>query len=157
MKKNQRLKELNNLLRCHQGYTILDLMAKLDAGERTIRKDLEEIQRPPYNAVFSYEFRGKERLYRYKDITYSLPLFDDTDEVKEKLNSAIKAIERYKGTPQYEWLKLCLISIENGSVLGINGVMSFDNNAKLFGIKYLSSISDAIVNKYPVTLVSTKN
>ena len=152
MKKILRLKKLNELLRCHQGYTVLDLMVKLDAGERTIRKDLEEIQRPPYNAEFWYEFRGKERLYRYKDLNYSLPLFDDTDEVKEKLNLAIKAIERYKGTPQYEWLKLCLIAIENGSVLGINGIMSFDNNAELVGIEYLSSLSDAIVNKYPVRL-----
>lgn len=152
MKRVQRLKELNDLLRCHQGFTIYDLMAKLDAGLSTIRKDLLEIQQPPYNAVLWNEYRGKERLYRYKNLEFTLPLFEDTDEIKDKLNSAINAIEKYKGTPQYEWLKICLMSIENGSVLGASSVMSFDNNAELVGIKYLSQLSNAIVNKYPVKL-----
>lgn len=135
MKRIHRIKQLNDLLRSHQGYTILDLMARLDVGERTIRKDLEQIQQPPYNAVFCNEYRGKERLYRYKDIDFSLPMFDESDEIKTKVNETIEALKRYEGTPQFDWLRLCLIAIENGSVLGLDSVMSFENNADLSGIE----------------------
>lgn len=152
MKRINRIKQLNDLLRSHQGYTILDLMAKLDVGERTIRKDLEQIQQPPYNAVFSNVYRGKERLYRYKDIDFSLPMFNESDEIKTKVNETIEALKRYEGTPQFDWLRLCLIAIENGSVLGLGSVMSFENNADLSGIENISTLADAIVNKYPIKL-----
>lgn len=152
MKRIHRIKQLNDLLRSHQGYTILDLMARLDVGERTIRKDLEQIQQPPYNAVFCNEYRGKERLYRYKDIDFSLPMFDESDEIKTKVNETIEALKRYEGTPQFDWLRLCLIAIENGSVLGLDSVMSFENNADLSGIENISTLADAIVNKYPIKL-----
>lgn len=152
MKRINRIKQLNDLLRSHQGYTILDLMVKLDVGERTIRKDLEQIQQPPYNAVFSNVYRGKERLYRYKDIDFSLPMFNESDEIKTKVNETIEALKRYEGTPQFDWLRLCLIAIENGSVLGLGSVMSFENNADLSGIENISTLADAIVNKYPIKL-----
>lgn len=152
MKRIHRIKQLNNLLRSHQGYTILDLMAKLDVGERTIRKDLEQIQQPPYNAIFSNEYRGKERLYRYKDIDFSLPMFDESDEIKAKVNETIEAIKRFEGTPQFDWLKLCLITIEKGCVLVLDDIMSFENNANLTGIENISTLADAILNKYPIKL-----
>ena len=152
MKKFERIKRLNDLLKHHQGYTLLDLMALLDAGERTVRKDLCQIQQPPYHAELWDEYRGKERLYRYKDISYSLPLFDDNDHVRDKLHDAMESIDSYKGTPQYEWLRMCLVAIENDSLMGVSGIMSFDNNAYLVGIEYIGSLTDAIANKYPVKL-----
>lgn len=152
MKRIHRIKQLNDLLRSHQGYTILDLMAKLDVGERTIRKDLEQIQHPPYNAVFSNEYRGKERLYRYKDINFSLPIFNESDEIKTKVNETIEALKRYEGSPQFDWLRLCLIAIENGSISGFDSVMSFENNADLTGIENIQALADAILNKYPIKL-----
>lgn len=153
MKRIQRLKKLNDLLKHHNGYTIIDLEVKLDAGERTIRKDLEQIQQPPYNAVFWNEYRGKERLYRYKDVEFSLPLFDENEEMKLKLDEAIKAVDELKGNPQFDWLRLCLMAVENGSVMGVGGIMSFENNAYLEGAEHLTSLADAIVNKYPIKLV----
>ena len=152
MKRIKRISELDNLLKYPKGYTILDLMSKLDVAERTLRKDLEQIQKPPYNAIFWNEYRGKERLYRYADVNYSLPLFEDKNEVKKKLNEAINVIEHYKVTPQFQWLKICLLALENDSVDGISNVMSFDNNAYLEGIKHIEAITDAIINKYPIKL-----
>lgn len=150
--KIQRIQQLNDLLREHSGHTIIELMAKLDVSDRAIRGYLDQIQKPPYNAVFWNEYRGKERLYRYKDVNFSLRLFKDKNEIKAKLDAAISALEQYVGTPQYDWLKLCLIAIENNSMDGIGNVMSFENNAELTGIEYLMDLSDAIVNKYPIRL-----
>lgn len=152
MKKFDRIKRLNDLLKHHQGYTMLDLMALLDAGERTVRKDLCQIQQAPYHAELWNEYRGKERLYRYKDVSYSLPLFDDNDHVRDKLQEAMKAIAPYKNTPQYEWLRMCLAAVENGSLMGVSSIMSFDNNAYLMGIGYLGDLIDAVINKYPIRL-----
>lgn len=152
MNKTQRIRLLDGLLKHHQGYTILDLMALLDVGERTIRNYLEQIQQPPYNAKFWNKYRGKERVYRYLDINYSLPLFQNHDEVKKKLDTAIRETESLKGTPQYEWLRLCLMAIEGDNVFGVSNVMSFDNNEYLKGIEYLRLLSDAIINKHPIKL-----
>lgn len=152
MKRANRILKLNELLRHHQGYTIIELMAKLDVSDRTIYSDLNTVQRPPYNAVFWNEYRGKERLYRYKDTDFSLKLFEENNELKRKLNETIEAIEQYEGTPQYQWLKLCLMALENGSVSGLNSVMSFENNAYLEGLEHMEALAEAIVHKYPIKL-----
>lgn len=152
MKKIQRIKDLNELMRHPEGYTIMDLMYKLGVSERTIRKDLEQIQRPPYNVVFWNEYRGKERLYRYKDIHFSITLFDDTNEIKNKLVDAIEAVSQYSNTPQFEWLKICLLAIESEGIDGIGNVMSFENNADLEGLGHIQELTDAIVHKYPIKL-----
>lgn len=152
MKKILRIKKLNELLKYHQGHTLLELMATLDVEERTIRKDLKQIQEPPYNAIFCNEYRGKERLYRYKDITFNLPLFEENNEIKQKLDAAIEAVSQYEGTPQFDWLKICLMAIENGSVEGVGNIMSFESNADLEGLEHIKSLSDAIANKYPIKL-----
>lgn len=153
MKKIHRIQKLNELLKHHSGHTLIELMAKLDVGERTIRQDLEQLQKPPYNAVFSNEYRGKERVYRYKDVSFNLPLFEDINEVKEHLDSAISAIENFQGIPQFDWLKLCLTSIENGGITGVSSIMSFESNADLEGLEHIQKICDAIVNKYPIKLI----
>ena len=152
MKKILRIKKLNELLKHHNGYTLIEIMAILNAGERTIRQDLEQIQKPPYNAVLGNDYRGKERIYRYRDLSFNLPLFEDIDMVKEKLDAAIYAIDKFKGIPQFEWLKLCLKSIENDRVVGVSNIMSFESNADLEGLEHIQTICDAIVNKYPVKL-----
>ena len=152
MNKTQRIRLLDGLLKHHQGYTILDLMSLLDVGERTIRNYLDQIQRPPYNAIFWNKYRGKERVYRYQDINYSLPLFDNHDDVKKKLNAAITETESLKGLPQYEWLRFCPMAIERDNIFDVSNIMTFDNNEYLKGIEYLRLLSDAIINKYPIKI-----
>ena len=152
MKKIHRIQKLNELLKHHSGHTLIDLMAILDVGERTIRQDLKQIQAPPYNALLSNDYRGKERIYRYKDISFNLPLFEDISNIKEQLDSAISGIDSFKGIPQFDWLKLCLMSIENGGITGISSIMSFESNADLKGLEHIKGICDAIINKYPVKL-----
>lgn len=149
----QRLKRLDDMLRCHSGFTIMELMARLDVGERTIRKDLEFIQGPPYNAVLWNEYRGKERLYRYKDIDYSIPLFEKSEGFREKISEIINVIDPLSDIPQYSWLKSCLMSIEQNGTTSIANTMSFDNNAFLEGIEHIKILVDAITNKYPVKMV----
>lgn len=152
MKRIYRIKRLNELLKHHEGYTLLDLMAILDVGERTIRKDIEQIQQPPYNAVLCNEYRGRERLYRYKDITFNLPLFSDNSEIKQKLDAAIESIEIYNGIPQFDWLKICLMAIEKGSVTGVSSMMTFESNTHLQGLGHIQILLDSIINKYPIKL-----
>jgi predicted DNA-binding transcriptional regulator YafY len=152
MKKILRIRRLNELLKHHNGYTLIDIMAILNVGERTIRQDLEQIQKPPYNAVLGNDYRGKERIYRYKDLSFNLPLFEDVNIVKEKLDAAIYAIDKFKGIPQFDWLKICLKSIENDRVAGVSSIMSFESNADLEGLEHIQTICDAIANKYPIKL-----
>lgn len=152
MKKILRIQKLNELLKHHNGYTLYDLMAELNVSERTIRQDLEQIQKPPYNAILGNDYRGKERIYRYKNLSFNLPLFNDVNDIKDKLDSAINAIDKLNGIPQFDWLNLCLKAIENDKISEVSGIMSFESNADLEGLEHIQAICDAITNKYPIKL-----
>ena len=155
MNRFQRLLKLNNLLKYPEGYSVIDLADMLDIGIRALRKDLHDIQQPPYNAVYWNEYRGKERLYRYKDINYSLPLFEEDDEIKAFLDNAINSIDSIREedrTPQEEWLKMYLLAVKNGNTEGISDIMSFDNNVFFEGRGNLFPLIKAIKYKYPIKL-----
>ena len=148
-----RLQKLNDLLKCHNGYTIVELMSLLDVEERTIRKDLATIQLPPYNASFASNlYRGRSRLYRYSDINYNLPLFNGRDEAKLRFNEAISLLSSLNTSPQNEWLKSCLLAIEDGGIDKITGIVSFENNSDLQGLEHLPILINAIQNRFPLTI-----
>lgn len=155
MNKFQRLVKLNSLLRYSEGFTVEELADRLEIGVRAVRKYLHALQEPPYNAVFGNEYRGKQHLYRYKNLGFSISFLDDDNELKDKIDSAIKIIdskEDFDRTPQDDWLKLCLLALENGRIDGAGDIMSFDNNADFNGKGHLYPLADAIKNKYPIKL-----
>ena len=151
--KTLRLQKLNELLKHNDGYTIMDLQILLDVEERTVRKDLTLIQSKPYLAKLVPDlYRGRMRVYKYADTSYDLPLFKKHDGLKEKMDEVVSSLSEFRGLPQYEWLKACLLAIESDSLGDVKGVMSFETNAELSGLEFLQPLINAIQHKYPVRL-----
>ena len=109
MDKSFRYKQLDQLLRFEDGYTLNELVINLDddISPRTLLREIDKIQKPPYNMKFAYNmYRGKSRLYRYENINDSI--YDISEEVKSKFDSVIASLDSFAGIPQYDWMKFFL-------------------------------------------------
>lgn len=72
MDKSFRYKQLDQLLRNEDGYTLNDILVRLgdDISKRTLQREIEKLKQPPYNMQFVNDmYRGREKLIRYKDIS----------------------------------------------------------------------------------------
>ena len=123
-------------------------------SERTLRADIQRLQEPPYHIELDESLKsGKRRLYRYADVSFSLPMVTLDDEEKEMLKKTIAMLSQYDDIPQYQWMLTLLSQIENG-----NGwesgkrFVEFQNNADLVGIGHFQVLLGAIINKQPLSI-----
>ncbi len=123
-------------------------------SERTLRGDIQRLQESPYYIELDESLKsGKRRLYRYADVSFSLPMVTLDDEEKEMLKKTIGMLSQYDDIPQYQWMLTLLSQIENG-----NGwesgkrFVEFQNNADLVGIGHFQALLGAIINNQPLTI-----
>lgn len=148
-----RLKRLDQLLRSPEGHTIKEILAdeQMDMiSERLLRDNLKELGEK-YGAEFAEKLsRGKEKLWRYKDLNFSIMQQASTD--MEVIRKSIESLGLFKGDPRYDMLRFYLIELENGiSENGCN-FMSFDSNSDAKGLEFIEDIMKAIVHKYPLKM-----
>jgi predicted DNA-binding transcriptional regulator YafY len=154
MDKSFRYKQLDQLLRNEDGYTLNDILVRLgdDISKRTLQREIEKLKQPPYNMQFVNDmYRGREKLIRYKDISKSL--YDTHNKKLNKFNELLSALDQLSGIPQYDWMKYLLIELSNNTTLDAQSVISFDNNFYLVGIEYLTRLAKAIVHKQPQKII----
>lgn len=154
MDKSFRYKQLDQLLRYEDGYTLNDIILKLDddISKRTLQRELKKLEAPPYNMKFvNNMYRGREKIIRYEDTSKSL--YDTQDEMHEHFCSIISMLDKLSGIPQYDWMRYLLISLCNSMTFDVQSIISFDNNYDLTGLNYLGILIKAIVHKQPQRLV----
>lgn len=123
-------------------------------SERTLRADIQRLQETPYNIELDESLKsGKRRLYRYADVSFSLPMVTLDDEEKEMLKKTIGMLSQYDDIPQYQWMLTLLSQIENGNGWeGDKRFVEFQNNADLVGIGHFQVLLGAIINKQPLSI-----
>lgn len=123
-------------------------------SERTLRADIQRLQETPYNIELDESLKsGKRRLYRYADVSFSLPMVTLDDEEKEMLKKTIGMLSQYDDIPQYQWMLTLLSQIENDNGWeGDKRFVEFQNNADLVGIGHFQALLGAIINKQPLTI-----
>lgn len=154
MDKSFRYKQLDQLLRNEDGYTLNDILIRLgdNISKRTLQRDIEKLKRDPYNMLFVNDmYRGREKIIRYKDTSKSL--YDTHNEILHKFNELLSVLDQLSGIPQYDWMKYLLTELSNNITLDVHSVISFDNNYYLAGIEYLITLAKAIVHKQPQRIV----
>jgi len=124
-------------------------------SERTLRADIQRLQEAPYKIELDESLKsGKRRLYRYANVSFSLPLVTMDDEEKEMLKKTIEMLSQYDEIPQYQWMLMLLSQIENGVGLEENKrFVEFQNNPDLMGIGHFQTLLGAILNKQPLSIV----
>lgn len=155
----ERYRILNRCFRNrYRQFTIEDLteecnkaLRKLDRKEvskRTIQNDINALE-ADYGILLDEKLkRGRQRLYRYVDTDYSLPLIRINDEERHKLQDAIRVLEHFEGEPMYDWARTLLMQIEGGLFDDESTpVVSFQSNPDLKGIDLFGKLLQAIIQK----------
>lgn len=142
----------------YREYTIDDLVdacnealyqaGKPSVSKRSIQNDINALE-ADYGILLNENLkRGRQRLYRYKDTSYSLPLIRINDEERNKILGAIAVLEHFEGEPMYDWARTLLMQIEAGLFdYDSAPVVSFQSNPDLKGIKLFSKLLQAILTK----------
>lgn len=145
---------MDQLLRSPEGMTLKEIMNddKMDnISKRLLQDNLKEFE-TKYGAEFAQNlYRGRERLWRYEDVHFSImkQAFDDM----EIIRNSIENLSLFKGDPRYDLLRFYLMGLEKG--LSGDGLyfMSFDNNSEATGLKHIEIILDAIIKRYPLKML----
>ena len=98
---------------------------------------------------------GREVYYRYEDKDFTINNQPITDEEMKQLREMTSLLNRFKGLPQCEWMEELVTNLEdkfkiNGST---KSVISMESNAYAEGLKYLSPLFNAIINKQVLHIV----
>lgn len=150
--RNLRFRTLNNCFRdVHRKYDIDDLVDACNEAvrrvyldncgvtKRTIQKDLQALQLPPYSIRLKENFRsGHKRLYRYEDPSFYLEVL--TDQEKSQIEEAVKVIKSLPDNPQYRWVQTMLEQLQFGRNIAARSVIAFQYNLELKGIEHFSPI-----------------
>ena len=162
-----RYQVLNKCFRdLYREYTIDDLVEacnaalrkadKKEVSKRAIQKDIADMEME-YGIRLNEDFkRGRKKLYRYYDTSYTLPQFKMDDGDRFKIQAAVNVLENYEGEPVLDWARTLLMQIESG-LFGSDSssVVSFQSNPDLKGISLFGDLLKAIINKRTLKLTYT--
>lgn len=148
-----RLLRLDQLLRMPDGRTLKEILTdpQIDIiSERLLRDNLKELE-DKYGAVFETSmYRGRERLWRYKDCHFSI--MQQTSKDMEIIRHSLENLSLFKGDPRYDMLRFYLMGLQKGySETGLC-FMTFDNNNDSVGLDHVAPILEAITHKYPLKM-----
>lgn len=148
-----RLMRLDQLLRMPNGRTLNEILTdpQIDIiSERLLRDNLKELEEK-YGAVFETSmYRGRERLWRYKDTGFSI--MQQTSKDMEIIRHSLENLNLFKGDPRYDMLRFYLMGLQKGfSETGLS-FMTFDINNESVGLDHVEPILEAITHKYPLRM-----
>ena len=150
----------------YREYTIDDLVDecnkalrkadKPDVSKRTVQNDINILE-ADYGIVLNEKLkRGRQRLYRYVDTDYNLPLFRMNDEERNKIEDAIYVLRQFEGEPLYDWVRTILMQVEGGLFEeNTSPVVSFQSNIDLKGLEHFSKLLQAILTRRVLKLSYT--
>ncbi len=150
----------------YKEYTIEDLLDecnkalrnqdKPEVSKRTIQNDITTLEIDYGIHLQENLKKGRQRLYRYCDTDYTLPLFHMNDKDRNKIEEAIYVLQDFEGEPLYDWARTLLMQIEGGVLCeGTSSVVSFQSNPDLKGITHFSKLLQAILTKRVLKLKYT--
>ena len=129
---------------------------KQDVSKRTIQNDINTLE-ADYGIMLDEKLkRGRQRLYRYRDTSYSLPIIRMNDEERNKIQDAISVLEDFEGEPLYDWARTLLMQVGGGMFdEESSSVVSFQSNPDLKGLNLFGKLLQAILAKRTLKIVYT--
>ena len=98
---------------------------------------------------------GKKVYYRYEDKDFSINNQPITDEEMKQLREMTSLLNRFKGLPQCEWMEELVTNLEDKFKIkgSTKSVISMESNAYVEGLKHLSPLFNAIINKQVLHII----
>lgn len=102
-----------------------------------------------YSAPIETVREGKKAFYRYEEASFSINNSPLNSTEAEQLKNAISVLQRFEGTPGFEWVSEINPMINSQFDLQDSNVkaMSFESNIDYTGYEYISPLFNAIINK----------
>lgn len=115
---------------------------------RTLRKDIS-FMKTAYNAPIEVIRGSNGFYYRYDDIKFSINNSPLNDTEAEQLKNAVSILQRFEGSPEFEWANQLgpLINDKFGLKNQDKKVMSLESNIDYKGYNYITPLFNAIINK----------
>ncbi len=117
---------------------------------RTLRKDIQFMRSEAgYNAPIETYKGTNGYYYRYDDASFSINKSPLNDTEAEQLKNAISVLQRFEGSPEFEWVNQLgpLLNDKFGLIDHNQKVMSLETNIDYKGYEYITPIFNAIINK----------
>ena len=98
---------------------------------------------------------GRKVYYRYADRDFTINNQPITDEEMKQLREMTSLLNRFKGLPQCEWMEELVTNLEDKfKIKGTSkSVISMESNAYVEGLKYLSPLFNAIINRQVLNII----
>lgn len=113
-------------------------------SKATFFRDMNTLKAPPWGAPVVSD----HGLYSYSDPSFSILNLPLSAEETEQLKSALTVLTRFKGLPQFEWIRELIPKMEKQFGLDQQmEVIGFEENVDLVGLGYFDELFDSIVNK----------
>lgn len=125
---------------------------------RQLRSDMAFMQSEAgYGADIEMVRDGHQGIYKYHDQNFSINNSPLNATEAEHLNSALVVLQRFEGTPGFEWMSEMAPMLKSHFGIETDGrkVMAYESNVDYTGHKYLTPIFDAITNKKVIRLKYT--
>ena len=108
-----------------------------------------------YRALVDRIRDGHRKYYRYEDPNFTINNQPITDDVLTQLRETTLMLSRFKGLPHFEWIEELITNLEDKFHLKGAGhcVIGLDNNEFAAGIKHISTLFNAILNKTPLRII----
>ena len=112
--KIKRYIRLDQLFRDDAGHTINEILSDPDMdyiSDRSLRENLKEFE-DSFGAQFDlHAYRGRERLWKYKDPNFSI--FQQINQDIEIIQKSIRQLKLLQGDPQYDALRFSLMDLKD--------------------------------------------
>ncbi|MFY8181941.1 MAG: helix-turn-helix transcriptional regulator [Flavobacterium sp.] len=123
---------------------------------RTLRKDINFMRSEAgYNApIETLKSSSGINYYQYSDKNFSIHNSPLNDTEAEQLKKAVSILQRFEGSPEFEWVNEIapLLNDKFGLKNNDQKVMSLETNIDYKGYEYITPIFNAIINKTVVVI-----
>jgi len=117
---------------------------------RQLREDIRFMKSDSgYAAPIDSVRVGKKAYYRYSDSVFSINQTPINETEAKQLRNAISVLQRFEGSPEFEWVNELVPLLKDQFVLKENPVkvMGYDSNIDYSGYEHITPLFSAIVNQ----------
>ena len=117
---------------------------------RQLREDIRFMKsKAGYSAPILAYKEGKKAYYRYDDKRFSINNCPLNATEAEQLKSAISILQRFEGSPEFEWVNEIspMLTDQFGLKNTNQKVMAYESNIDYSGYKFITPIFNAIINR----------
>lgn len=130
----------------------LDMLAGV--SKRTVQNDIANLETNYHIRLIEDLRKGRQRIYRYVNTDYTLPMYRMNDRERHKLQDAIRVLGHFEGEPLYDWARNFLMQIEAGLFDDDSSTyVSFQSNPDYEGHQHFAPLLEAILNKRALKII----